>query len=86
MGYNMYKKKIHRWTEWPRGQSEYKHNNIFNIDDVKPITWNEEAYGHLVYSEEYKDLALALVQNHQRLNKETSDVIARKRHGTVSYY
>jgi hypothetical protein len=24
MGYNMYRKKIHRWTEWPRGQSEYK--------------------------------------------------------------
>jgi hypothetical protein len=31
MGYNMYRKKIHRWTEWPRGQSEYKHNN--NIYD-----------------------------------------------------
>jgi hypothetical protein len=24
MGYNMYRKKIHRWTEWPRGQSEHK--------------------------------------------------------------
>jgi hypothetical protein len=24
MGYNMYRGKIHRWTEWPRGQSEYK--------------------------------------------------------------
>jgi hypothetical protein len=28
MGCNMYRKKTHRWTEWPRGQSEYKHNNI----------------------------------------------------------
>jgi hypothetical protein len=27
MGCNMYRKKTHRWTEWPRGQSEYKHNN-----------------------------------------------------------
>ena len=45
---------------------------------MKPVTWNEEAYDHLVYSEEYKDLALTFVQNHQRLSKITDDVIRGK--------
>lgn len=42
------------------------------------MTWNEEAYDHLVYSEEYKDLALAFVQNHQQLEKVSGDVIKAK--------
>src|SRR4029077_20934629 len=36
MGYNMYRKKIHRWTEWPRGQSEYKNNNNQSIRHISP--------------------------------------------------
>src|SRR4029077_10659881 len=35
MGCNMYRKKTHRWTEWPRGQSEYKHNNNIVVNNAQ---------------------------------------------------
>jgi len=51
----------------------------FHIDDIKPLIWNDEAYGHLVYPEEQKDLVLTFVQNHQRMNQGgIDDVIMGK--------
>jgi hypothetical protein len=50
----------------------------FYIDDIKPVVWNDEAYGHLVYPEEQKDLVLTFVDNHQRLKARVDDVIMGK--------
>jgi hypothetical protein len=50
----------------------------FYVDDIKPVVWNDEAYGHLVYQEEQKDLVLTFVDNHQRLKAGVDDVITGK--------
>jgi hypothetical protein len=49
----------------------------FYVDDIKPVVWNDEAYDHLVYPEEQKDLVLTFVENHQR-TKGVDDVIMGK--------
>lgn len=50
----------------------------FFVDDITPVGWNDEAYGHLVYPEEQKDLVLTFVENHQRLKTGVDDVIIGK--------
>ena len=50
----------------------------FYIDDIKPVSWNEEAYKHLVYPEEQKDLVLTFVKNHQQMKEGLDDVIVGK--------
>jgi hypothetical protein len=42
------------------------------------VVWNDEAYSHLVYPEEQKDLVLTFVDNHQRLKTRVDDVIMGK--------
>ena len=37
----------------------------FDVDNIKEIAWNDESYGHLVYPEEQKDLALTFVESHK---------------------
>ncbi|MAD85536.1 MAG: hypothetical protein CL912_21460 [Deltaproteobacteria bacterium] len=50
----------------------------FYVDDLQPVVWNDEAYGHLVYPEEQKDLVLTFVDNHQRMKARVDDVIMGK--------
>lgn len=50
----------------------------FYVDDISPVVWNDEAYGHLVYPQEQKDLVLTFVDNHQRLKTGADDVIIGK--------
>jgi hypothetical protein len=50
----------------------------FYVDDISPVNWNDEAYGHLVYPQEQKDLVLTFVDNHQRLKTGVDDVIMGK--------
>lgn len=54
----------------------------FYVDDIKPVVWNDEAYDHLVYPEEQKDLVLTFVENHQR-TKGVDDVIMGKGQGLI---
>jgi hypothetical protein len=48
------------------------------------MVWNDEAYDHLVYDEQQKDLVMSFVENHgaaaekRRQNKVLRDVIAGK--------
>jgi SpoVK/Ycf46/Vps4 family AAA+-type ATPase len=58
----------------------------FYVDDVEPVVWNDDAYEHLVYPEEQKDLVLSFVENHQRTRTsglEMDDVIKGKGQGLV---
>jgi SpoVK/Ycf46/Vps4 family AAA+-type ATPase len=55
----------------------------FYVDDIKPVNWNDDAYGHLVYPEEQKDLVLSFVDNHKRLNQGVDDVIVGKGQGLI---
>ena len=55
----------------------------FYVDDISPVVWNDEAYGHLVYQEEQKDLVLTFVDNHQRLKGGVDDVIMGKGQGLI---
>lgn len=50
----------------------------FYVDDIKPVVWNDEAYDHLVYPEEQKELVLTFVENHQRTKEGVDDVIMGK--------
>lgn len=50
----------------------------FYIDDITPVKWNDDAYSHLVYPEEQKDLVLTFVSNHKNLKNDTTDVIMGK--------
>jgi SpoVK/Ycf46/Vps4 family AAA+-type ATPase len=50
----------------------------FFVDEVRPVEWNDEAYTHLVYDEQQKDLILTFVKNHQSSPKRSDDVIAGK--------
>jgi SpoVK/Ycf46/Vps4 family AAA+-type ATPase len=55
----------------------------FYVDDIKPMVWNDEAYDHLVYPEEQKDLVLSFVENHKRTRSGTDDVIMGKGQGLI---
>ena len=55
----------------------------FFVDDIKPINWNDDAYDHLVYHEEQKDLVLSFVDNHKRLRHGVHDVIIGKGQGLI---
>jgi SpoVK/Ycf46/Vps4 family AAA+-type ATPase len=55
----------------------------FYVDDIKPVVWNDEAYNHLVYPEEQKDLVLTFVENHQRMKAGVDDVIMGKGQGLI---
>lgn len=48
------------------------------MDDIKPVVWNDDAYSHLVYPEEQKDLVLSFVENHESTKHEMDDVIIGK--------
>jgi len=57
----------------------------FYIEDIKPMVWNDEAYDHLVYDEQQKDLVLSFVESHRSMEsslqqqaKAMDDVIAGK--------
>ncbi len=55
----------------------------FYVDDLQPVNWNDEAYDHLVYPEEQKDLVLTFVENHQRMKTGVDDVIMGKGQGLI---
>ncbi len=58
----------------------------FYIDDIRPVSWNDEAYDHLVYPEEQKDLVLTFVRNHQQMKAGLNDVIVGKGMHVVSVF
>jgi SpoVK/Ycf46/Vps4 family AAA+-type ATPase len=47
------------------------------------MVWNDEAYDHLVYPEEQKDLVLSFVDNHKRTKQGIDDVIMGKGQGLI---
>lgn len=49
-----------------------------SIDKIRPLSWNEDAYDHLVLPEDQKSLLLSFVRNHKQSSKEIDDVIAGK--------
>ncbi|KIW00918.1 uncharacterized protein PV09_07661 [Verruconis gallopava] len=55
----------------------------FYVDDIRSITWNDDAYDHLVYDEKQKDLVLSFVENHKRTNSGLEDVIMGKGQGLI---
>jgi hypothetical protein len=57
----------------------------FFVEDINPVVWNDEAYHHLVYNEQQKDLVMSFVESHcsnsavrQKRAKVMDDVIAGK--------
>jgi primosomal protein N' len=57
----------------------------FYVEDLEPMVWNEDAYSHLVYDEQQKDLVLSFVENHNAKNKASGsqDVIIGKGQGLI---
>ncbi|KAI9158904.1 Arylsulfatase [Paramyrothecium foliicola] len=58
----------------------------FFVEDIEPMVWNSEAYSHLVYDEQQKDLVLSFVENHgvEHRNKTAlEDVILGKGQGLI---
>ncbi|KAI3539715.1 ATPase [Colletotrichum filicis] len=56
----------------------------FYVEDIEPIVWNAQAYDHLVYDEQQKDLVLSFVENHGHANKTAmEDVIVGKGQGLI---
>jgi len=61
----------------------------FFVEDIKPMVWNDEAYDHLVYDEQQKDLVMSFVENHgaaaeaRKKSKVMEDVIAGKGEGLI---
>ncbi|EEH50656.2 uncharacterized protein PADG_06735 [Paracoccidioides brasiliensis Pb18] len=53
----------------------------FYVDELKHVEWNDEAYDHLVYDKQQKDLVLSFVQNHHATHRQDDDVIAGKGQG-----
>jgi hypothetical protein len=43
------------------------------VDDIRPMEWNTEAYAHLVYPEEQKDLVYSFVANHCSNDKDATN-------------
>lgn len=42
------------------------------------MVWNDQAYDHLVYDEEQKDLVLSFVESHGNVRHQVDDVIMGK--------
>ncbi|KAF4979590.1 hypothetical protein FZEAL_4219 [Fusarium zealandicum] len=58
----------------------------FYIEDLEPIVWNDQAYSHLVFDEQQKDLVLSFVENHSLTNGASTameDVIVGKGQGLI---
>ncbi|KAK0625861.1 P-loop containing nucleoside triphosphate hydrolase protein [Immersiella caudata] len=61
----------------------------FYVEDLREMVWNDEAYEHLVYDEQQKDLVMSFVENHgaaaERRKQSTvlRDVIAGKGEGLI---
>ncbi|KAL8297395.1 hypothetical protein RB597_006481 [Gaeumannomyces tritici] len=56
----------------------------FYIEEIRPMVWNDEAYEHLVYDEQQKDLVLSFVENHTQNNRHKElDVIMGKGQGLI---
>ncbi|KAK7745719.1 hypothetical protein SLS62_009685 [Diatrype stigma] len=63
---------------------KYKQWFMFMVEDIGPITWNDEAFDHLVYDEQQKDLVLSFVQSHGSSNQQRlDDVVMGKGQGLV---
>jgi hypothetical protein len=43
------------------------------VDDLRPMEWNTEAYSHLVYPEEQKDLVFSFVANHRSNDQDEAN-------------
>ena len=48
------------------------------------MNWNDEAYSHLVYPKEQKDLVLTFVSHHKHMKEGLTDVVAGKGQGLVT--
>ncbi|KAH7127558.1 P-loop containing nucleoside triphosphate hydrolase protein [Dactylonectria macrodidyma] len=58
----------------------------FYIEDIEPMVWNDQAFSHLVYDEQQKDLVLSFVENHNLKNNSQGvmdDVIVGKGQGLI---
>ncbi|KAF5675495.1 TOB3 (member of AAA-ATPase family) [Fusarium circinatum] len=58
----------------------------FYVEDLEPIVWNDQAYSHLVFDEQQKDLVLSFVENHSLANGAKTameDVIVGKGQGLI---
>ncbi len=55
----------------------------FYVDDIRPMEYNDQAYDHLVYDEQQKDLVLSFVEHHGTTNVEVEDVIMGKGNGLI---
>jgi hypothetical protein len=44
----------------------------FFVEDIKPVAWNDQAYDHLVYDEQRKDLVMSFVESHSGIRSGTS--------------
>lgn len=43
------------------------------MEDIGPIKWNDEAFDHLVYDEQQKDLVLSFVESHNHSSQQQLD-------------
>ncbi|KAK0640835.1 ATPase [Cercophora newfieldiana] len=55
----------------------------FFVEDIRPMVWNDQAFDHLVYDEQQKDLVLAFVENHNNTTPVPGDVIKGKGEGLI---
>ncbi|KAF5643327.1 AAA family ATPase [Fusarium sp. NRRL 25303] len=58
----------------------------FYVEDIEPIVWNDQAYSHLVFDDQQKDLVLSFVENHSLangVNTAMEDVIVGKGQGLI---
>ncbi|KAF7558604.1 hypothetical protein G7046_g5560 [Stylonectria norvegica] len=58
----------------------------FYIEDIEPMVWNDDAWDHLVYDDQQKDLVLSFVENHSLTSGASTameDVIVGKGQGLI---
>ncbi|KAI5462834.1 hypothetical protein BGZ63DRAFT_402193 [Mariannaea sp. PMI_226] len=58
----------------------------FYVEDIEPMVWNDQAFSHLVYDDQQKDLVLSFVENHSTSKGSPSameDVIVGKGQGLI---
>jgi predicted ATPase with chaperone activity len=48
------------------------------VDNLRPVQASGEAFDHLVFEEEQKNLVLTFVRNHEQSERSNDDVIAGK--------
>jgi hypothetical protein len=83
IGFDLRRKKWGMWTSCATGRNQLTEDvDDLQVDLIQDVSWNKQAFNHLVVDEETKELVQALVTNQLAVERGT-DLIQNKGNGLI---